>query len=136
QRLVQYLAFVASATAFLAGSGLTATQGGGRGVGFFIVAGAATLLILAVIALTVSVLAPNASRVARAASAYSIVEGHIEVDIPTNEGHLLRNLALLNDQSVAENAQVLKKLRSRYVSAIALGALQLALLVALVWFWA
>lgn len=135
QRLVQYLAFIGAATAFLTGSSLTATTSAPRSAGFYAIAGAATALIIGVICLTVAILAPASSRMATSSSAYAIVEGHIEVDIPTNEGHLLRNLALLNDQAVDDNTGVLNRLRIQYVAAIAMGALQLALLLALVWFF-
>jgi hypothetical protein len=139
QRLVSFLAFVGSATAFLAGSGLTATQStatqsGHRSVLFYGVAAVASLLMLAVITYTVNILRPKSAKIIRAASAYKIVEGHIETDIPTNEGHLLRNLALRNDEAVQANRSVLVKLRRDYITAIALGSIELLALIGLVWF--
>ncbi|BCO99318.1 hypothetical protein [Mycobacterium intracellulare] len=139
QRLVSFLAFVGSATAFLAGSALTATQStttqsGHRSDLFYGVAAVASLLMLAVITYTVNILRPKSAKIIRAASAYRIVEGHIETDIPTNEGHLLRNLALRNDEAVQANRSVLVKLRRDYVTAIALGSLELVALIGLVWF--
>ena len=144
-RLVAYLGFVGSATAFLAGSILGSTRFTGvvnnrvatvidRSVGFYAIAGLATALLLAAIVLTVVILAPRGTKMFRNASAYEIIAGHIEVDIPTNEGLLLRNLALLNDKDFKSNRKVLAKIRRKYVVTVALGAVQLALLVCLVWF--
>lgn len=136
QRLVSFLAFVGSATGFLAGSALTATQSSGRSISFYIVAGAATVLMLAVIADTVTILRPKSAVIVRAASAHTIIGGYIEIDLPTNEGHLLRNLALHNDNSVKKNRIVLNDLRSKYIRAIALGSVELVVLAGLIWFCA
>ncbi|MGU3651857.1 hypothetical protein [Mycolicibacterium sp. A43C] len=135
QRLVAFLAFVGSTTGFLAGSALNATAGNSRPAAFYLLAGLATALVLVLIGYTIKVLAPSSAPLQRAANAKKIISGYIEVDFPTNEGHLLRNLALYNARGAEDNRAILADLRRKYVRAIGVGAVELVCLVALVWFF-
>ncbi|OZG31216.1 hypothetical protein BH683_000040 [Williamsia sp. 1138] len=135
QRLVQYLAFVVTATAFLVGSSLSrSAELVTRDALFYVIAGTGTTLVAVTIVLTGITLLPSATRMATRASAKVIISNHIERDVPpVSEGQLLRTLAKYNDKARVSNNAKLKLVRNLYVGAIVCGALQLTVWIVLVW---
>lgn len=132
QRLVQYFAFVGSATAFLVGSSLGAAHRDGL---FYGLASVGTALMLAAIGCAVYLLWPWMSQLGATSSASKIIREMIERKVSPiqNDGQFYREFAKYNDAAVDENETVLKKTRMWYFVAIVSGALQLTVWIALVW---
>jgi hypothetical protein len=132
QRLVQYLAFVGAATAFLVGSGLHAVTRDGM---FRALVSGGTALMLITIVCMIVLLWPTFSKFGATSSAQKIIYEMIEPKISPvrSEGELYHDLAIYNDQAADENETILKKARALYVAAIISGALQLTVWIVLVW---
>lgn len=132
QRLVQYLAFMGSATAFLVGSSLGAADRDGV---FYGLACGGTALMIITIGCTVYLLWPSMSQFGATSSAQTIIREMIERKLSPiqNDGQFYHDFATYNDQAVDENEKALRKTRRFYFAAIVCGALQLTVWVALVW---
>jgi len=139
QRSVQFLAFVGSASAFLVGTSLRATD---RSVVFYILAIGASITTLLTIALCLALL--TASRLPRARGveewslnlSSSALVKWIEPDVgQPNESDFYRGLAELYDRMTNENLPGLNRMRKRYVLFLGGAVLQLTLWLALAWLY-
>jgi len=129
-RAVSYLAFVGTATAFLAGTSLRSVD---RNWVFFLVAGSATALLVFMLLAALRVLVPKESWQYRI-SGKTLIEGWIEADVPeVNEAHLLRELTMRYDRMRANNSEIIRKLRQAYIFEIGAGTFQLILWLVLAW---
>ncbi|HEX8092491.1 hypothetical protein [Jatrophihabitans sp.] len=130
-RAVQYLAFVGSATAFLAGAGIKDAT---RHLGFYSLASIATVLALAVIILVAVLLNPWSTPLYKRVEPKIIVTTWIEREVPSpTKAEMLRELSLNFDKWQAANNERLGVIRKLYFSAIILGGLQLLAWASLVW---
>jgi hypothetical protein len=130
QRVVQFVAFVGAATAFLVGTSLRASS---KDAVFYWLAAFATSLSCFTLALVVCVLVPFAKWEYRL-SASVLIDKWIETDVPVpSEGQFLRALALRYDQMRQRNETALNRLRLAYVAVIVAGILQLSTWIVLSW---
>lgn len=140
QRLVGYLAFVGSATAFLVGSSINpqVSAGGHRSAWFYGLATTGTSLMVLSVGLAICLLWPRLTKLSTTASAKVIIDSNIDRKLSPvqNVGELYRDLALYNDDAVDANDPVMGRARRFYFGAVVVGALQLCAWVALVWLWA
>jgi hypothetical protein len=137
QRLVQFLAFVGTATAFLIGTSLRPEEGSTavtRGPEFLPLCSAGTVAMVVTLGLTLVLLYPRTTPLTVVSSAREILDGiHRDVSPTDTEAHLLHDLAWYYDGYVKENAAILAKARWYYFSAIGAGVLQLSIWTALIW---
>lgn len=135
QRLVQFLAFVGTATAFLVGTSLKPeTTASPRGHWFMPLCIAGTAAMAMTLVLTLILLYPKLTELTVVSSARDILDGiHRDVSPTNTEAHLLHDLAWYYDGYVKENAPILTRARWIYFSAIGAGAIQLGIWIALVW---
>ncbi|OBI82706.1 hypothetical protein A9X00_07095 [Mycobacterium sp. 1245805.9] len=133
QRIVSYLAFVGSATAFLVGSSLNAP--GSRDDLFFFLASVGTAFMGITIGCATVLLRPKFTKIGATASAQTIITGTIERQVSPieSEAHFYRDLAIYNDRAVDKNDGKLKWTQRLYITAITCGALQLTVWIVLVW---
>ena len=140
QRLVGFMAFVGSATAFLVGSSINpqVSAQGHRDGWFYTLAISGTSLMVISVVLAIFLLWPRLTKLSTTASAKVIIDRNIDRKISPvqNVGQLYRDLALYNDDAVDENDPVMARARKFYFAAVVVGALQLCAWVALVWHWA
>jgi hypothetical protein len=131
-RTVQYSIFIGAATAFLVGSGLAAPHRGGS---FYALAIIASLFSLIVIGLLLSILSPSTKKLwIEGVSSDYLIANWIEKEVPRpSKAQFVRDLAIMNADSQRENEKLLAPLRARYRYLIAVGALQVVLWAALVW---
>ena len=141
QRSVQFLAFVGSASAFLVGTSLKATD---RSPAFYVVAIAASAMTLLTVALCLSMLIaarlPLASggteKWAFRLSPSALVKW-AEPDVhPPSESDFYRALAEKYEEMARENSSGLSKIRSRYIGFLGGAVLQLTLWLVLAWLYA
>lgn len=135
QRLVQFLAFVGTATAFLVGTALHPESTPiPRGHEFMPLCIAGTAAMGVTLVLTLILLYPRTTPLTVVSSARDILDDiHRDVSPTDTEAHLLHNLAWYYDGYVEENKPVLTRARWIYFLAIGSGALQLGIWIALVW---
>lgn len=143
QRSVQYMAFVASATAFLVGSGLGADRD--RGIGFHGLAGLATGLgVLALILLSFILMAIVFTTDSRLFITHArwnfrlrpkvLVTGWIAPEVgAASEAEFYEDLALHYEDKLEENERWLKQIRRWYWGFILSGAAQVILWVWFMW---
>jgi hypothetical protein len=137
QRLVQFLAFVGTATAFLVGTSLRPAAAGEtirRGAEFMPLCISGTVAMGLTLVLTLILLFPKQTPLTVVSSARDIMDGvHRDVSPTDTEAHLLHDLAWYYDGYVEENKPILTRSRWLYFSAIATGAIQLGIWIALIW---
>jgi hypothetical protein len=84
--------------------------------------------------LTLILLFPKQTPLTVVSSARDIMDGvHRDVSPTDTEAHLLHDLAWYYDGYVEENKPILTRSRWLYFSAIATGAIQLGIWIALIW---
>jgi hypothetical protein len=132
-RAVQFLAFVGSATAFLAGTGLASSTVQERGALFYTIGVIATLVSVGTVASCAIVLNPRWTFNLRI-SATVLIDQWIDREVPgPTEPELLKALAQRLDGMRAENEAPLKALRRWFLTLIICGGLSVILWAALVW---
>lgn len=152
QRSVQFLAFVGSASAFLVGTSLKASD---RTTIFYVLAIGASVLTLLTVFLCLSLLTastwqggdsdvqkrgalrflPHAEQWAFRLSPKALVQW-IEPDVrQPSESDYYRALAERYEGMARENSQSLNKMRNRYVGFLAAAVLQLTLWLVLAWLY-
>lgn len=140
QRLVGYLAFILSATAFLVGSSINpqVSAQAVRDGWFYGLAITGTSLMVITVLLAIGLFWPRLSKLSTTASAKKIIDLNIDRKLSPvqNVAELYRDLALYNDDAVDQNDPVMTRARRFYFGAVVLGGLQLSAWVALVWHWA
>ncbi|MBP2453866.1 hypothetical protein [Mycolicibacterium lutetiense] len=137
QRLVQFLAFAGTATAFLVGTALRPSEGVAavnRGLDFYILCGAGTITLGLTLVLTLILLFPNKTKLTVVSRSRDILDGILRDVSPTDtEAHLYYDLAWYYGGYIEKNIKILNEARWIYFSAIGTGALQLGIWIALVW---
>lgn len=132
-RAVSFLAFVASATAFLAGVGVHVDAAQKHG-GFYWLAGSATAASLATLCLVGWLLSPWTTKLYRHIDTTLLLEKIIERDVPPpSKGEMLRELALRLNTWQNSNLSAITRVRLLYQLVVLVGGLQLILWVGLVW---
>lgn len=145
-RAISFVAFVGSATAFLIGSSLKATEGVGvRPEGFYFFSSVATILsaltVVALIGLLLT-LVPWIDEDKRRRfglvrwnfrmSATQIMKNWVEPkSIP--KSHYFRSMALVYDRSAEKNMKPLRGMRTLFAVVLVCGSLQLVAWSALLW---
>lgn len=131
-RSVQFTAFIGAATAFLVGTGLSATS---KDALFYGLASAASALTAILIFLLFNLLTPtNRHPWKYQASTEFIIKQWIEADVPQlDEAALLREMALRYDRWHRRNEVMLTSIRGSYRWLIATGSAQVTVWAALVW---
>jgi hypothetical protein len=131
-RSVQFTAFIGAATAFLVGTGLHPAH---RDVPFYILAGTASALTVALILLLLLLLTPSKRRYwYYRLSAKKLIKDSIETEVPPpTEAHFIRALALRYDGMRVENEKLLGALRRYYRWLIVVGIVQITVWATLVW---
>jgi hypothetical protein len=140
QRSVQFLAFVGSASAFLVGTSLKATD---RSLAFYILAVTASIATLLTVALCLALLTASRLPRARGVEEWSLnlspsaLIKWIEPDVrPPRESDFYRALAERYDQMTSDNLPGLNRMRHRYVLFLGGAVMQLTLWLALAWAYA
>jgi len=134
QRVVQFLAFTGSATAFLLGSSFDLLKKTPRDGLFYPLVSVGSVAAAISITCVVLLLRPRSTNIGITSSSLVIIASHIEsVDAPTSEGRLLRELGYFNGKSAEANDVVLTRMRLVYMLSIGCGALQLLSWTTLVW---
>jgi hypothetical protein len=133
-RAVSFVAFVGSATAFLAGSGLRVTTPN-RDALFYVLAGIGSIAALWMLYQLYRLLRPSkALSYEYRMSPTTLIEEWIESDVPPpNIGQFLRALATEYDAMLQQNEKLLEFLRSHYEKLVVGGSAQLIVWAALVW---
>jgi hypothetical protein len=131
-RTVQFVIFIGAATAFLVGTGL---QNSNRDTSFYVLAAIASAVSIAMIGLLFALLNPSTRNEWNyRVSADALISGWIENEVPRpSKPQFIRALAMINDDSQRKNEKLLTPLRKRYRYLIAVGAFQIVLWAALVW---
>lgn len=140
QRLVSFLAFVGSATAFLVGSSLKPLEGtaANRDLWFYLLAIGGTVVVIIALGCAIYLLWPGSTELKVTASARLIISRTIEREVPAveSDGDLYRELAVHYDRGRCANDEVLDRVKKFYFWAIVGGVVQLGFWVALVWYFA
>jgi hypothetical protein len=130
-RSVQYLAFVASATAFLATAVIRSSD---RHAAFYTFAWIGTALAVAVLAAEGFLLSPWMTRLKRRADPQLLLKTWIERDVPApSRAEMLREMALRQEQWERDNDHVISRVRVLYFLLVLLGAGQVAAWATLAW---
>lgn len=131
-RTVQFAIFIGAATAFLVGSGLQSPH---RDPAFYLMAGLASAVSLASIGLLFWILNPNTKKLwITGVAADKLITDWIEKEVPRpSKAQFVKDLAIMNADTQHENEGLLAALRTRYRYLIAVGALQVIVWAALVW---
>ena len=132
-RGVSFIAFVGSATAFLAATGLK-TGSNPRPPSFYYIAGFASLLsLIAILSVTMLLLPRKSMEFTFSLSAKEIISW-VSADIPIpTEADVVRELAVEYDDYRIENDQQLKKLKRWYLSTIVIGSVAVITWARLAW---
>lgn len=137
QRLVQYLAFVGTATAFLVGTSLRPSDGAQpilRGPEFMPLCIAGTVAMVVTLVLALILLYPGWTRLTVVSSSKGILAGiHRDVSPTDTEAHLLHDLAWYYGDYINKNKPILARSRWIYFAGIGAGAIQLGIWIALIW---
>jgi hypothetical protein len=133
QRIVSYLAFIGSATAFLVGSSLKAPEG--RDDLFYYLAIAGTTFMGGAIVCATFLLWPKFTSIGATSSAKKVIEGMIERQMSPiqTDAEFYHDLAMYNDNAVDKNDSKLAWSRGLYFAAVICGAVQLTIWIVLVW---
>jgi hypothetical protein len=131
-RSVQFTAFIGAATAFLVGTGLSATS---KDALYYGLASAASALTAILILLLFNLLTPtNRHSWKYQVSTEYMIKQWIEADVPQlDEAALLREMALRYDTWHRDNEVTLSSIRRSYRWLIATGSAQVTVWAALVW---
>lgn len=132
QRAVQYLAFVGTATAFLAGAVVKSSLGG---FAYYTLAICASLLSFASIILVAWMLSPRTTPDwHKRIDSKALVGRWIERQVPApSRGQMLRDLSLHYDDWRRANEETLTRIRKLYLASIVVGGCQIAVWSLLVW---
>lgn len=140
QRSVQFLAFVGSASAFLVGTSLKATE---RSLVFYSIAITASILTLLTLALCLSLLTATRRLLGGGLEQWSFrlspsaLVKWIEPDVrPPSEADFFRALAERYEGMATDNSRSLSKVRSRYSAFLGVAVLQLTFWLVLAWLYA
>lgn len=131
-RVVQFVAFIGSASGFLIGSSLT--SGRADDFAFYVVAGLASIASVLMLILTALLLAPS-NKFEYRLDPQVLVHKWINRDVPRRptEAEFLTGLAALQSEMIQDNEGALRKLRNLYRGTILSGLLSILLWIASVW---